>query len=139
MKTLVVVILVVHGLVVLGNSLGVLNSSPIAQNPKWLKWWPTRFGESWLLKRLGLARTGIAWLTGLVWWLSGLLLILAGLGILGFLLSADTWRGFAIAGAALSLIMLLVYLHPAFIVGVLLSLAILISLLVLQWPPAGFI
>jgi hypothetical protein len=138
MRVLVAVILIVHGLIMLGTSLGIMNGTRSLQNPAWLKWWPGRLGESWLLRRLDLAKSSLPWLTGLVWWLGGFLLVLAGLGVFGIIVSADSWPAFAIVGAILTLAMLLVYLHPVYLLNILVSLVILVVLLFGLLSPASF-
>jgi (2Fe-2S) ferredoxin len=76
---------------------------------------------------------------GLLWLVGGIALVAAGLGVLGFIIPADWWRSLAIAGAAISLFMLAVYFHPITIIGTASSLAVLVALLWLHWPPASLI
>ena len=63
----------------------------------------------------------------------------AGLGVLGFIVPTDWWRTLAIAGGAISLFMLVVYLHPLMILGTGLSIAILVALLWFHWPPTSLV
>jgi hypothetical protein len=141
MKLLITALLIVHGLIVAGQSSGSFGSTPPSglQNPSWVSWWPINLGRSWLLSWLGLERTPITWIVGLLWLASGIALVAAGFGVLGFIIPADWWRSLAVAGAAISLFLLVVYLHPLSIIGPILSLAILVALLWAHWPSPEFI
>ena len=75
----------------------------------------------------------------MLWLAGGIALIAAGLGVLGFIVPTDWWRSLAVAGAAISLFMLVAYLHPLFILGVGLSIAILVALLWVHWPPTSLV
>ena len=73
------------------------------------------------------------------WLAGGIALAAAGLGVLGIIVPTDWWRTLAIAGAAISLFMLVVYLHPLMILGTGLSIAILVALLWVHWPPTSLV
>jgi len=92
-------------------------------------------GRSWLLAAFRLEGTLIDKVFGLIWLVSGLCIVAAALGILGFIVPTDLWRTLAIYGASGSLIMLLLYFHPFFIVGILIDVAILVTLLWTDWLP----
>ena len=70
---------------------------------------------------------GILWLSG------GLALIAAGLAVLGFLVPIGWWRALALTGAILSLVMLGLYLHPFYGIGIGASALILAALLIKPW------
>lgn len=140
MKFLISVLLMIHGLIVAGQSAG--NFKPVTgpigvENPAWISWWPTRLGQSWLLSSLGLENTSVIVVSGVLWLLSGVVLVAAGLGVLGFIVPAAWWRSLAVLGAALSLFMLLIYFHPLSIIGTASSLAVLVALLWVHWPPTS--
>jgi hypothetical protein len=142
MKLLISVLLILHGLTVAGQSAGSFGSTipNELQNPSFVNWWPINIGRSWLFSWLGLDRTLAAYrIGGLLWLVGGMALVAAGLGVLGFIVPADWWRGLAIGGAALSLFMLAVYLHPIMIIGTASSLVVLVSLLWLRWPPTSLV
>ncbi len=137
MKLLIACLLIVHGLIVAAQSAGsFVSGSPVA-NPAWLRWWPTAFGESWLLVGLRAEGTIVEVLGGVIWLAGGLALIAAGLGVLGFVVAPAWWRMLALAGGAASLAMLLLYFHPFFGLGIAVSAAILASLLWADWPLLG--
>ncbi len=121
-------ILIVHGFIVSAQSIGGFKPGAGVANPAWLNWWPKALGQSWLLARLDLEKT-LAWVSGSLWLVGGVLLLAAGLSVFGFIVPQSYWRVLAVAGAAISLFMLLVYLHPFFGIGMLASIAILIGLL----------
>jgi hypothetical protein len=142
MKFLISVLLIIHGLIVAGQSAGSFKpaAGPIGlENPSWVSWWPTRLGQSWLLSGLGLERSSIIAIFGLLWLISGIALFAAGLGVLGFVVPADWWRNLAVAGGAISLLMLVIYFHPLTIIGTASSLAVLVALLWAKWPPTSLI
>jgi hypothetical protein len=126
--------LIVHGLIVAGQSASAFGAGNPIANPSWLKWWPTAFGQSWLLAGLGLEKTIAAWLAGLLWLIGGVALVGAGLGVFGVLVPEGWWRMLAIGGAGMSLLMLLFYLHPFYGIGIGASAAILLALLWADWP-----
>ena len=116
-----------------GSSFGSGNSQIV--NPLWLSWWPTTLGHSWFLTALKLEGTMVDKVFGLLWLASGICIIAAALGILGFIIPKELWQTLAILGTSGSLVMLVLYLHPFFIVGILLDIAILVALLWTKWPP----
>jgi hypothetical protein len=142
MKLLISILLILHGLIVAGQSAGSFGSTIPSelQNPSFVSWWPINLGRSWLLSWLGLDDTLAAYrFAGLLWLVGGLALVAAGLGVLSFIIPPDWWRSLAIGGAAISLFMLLIYFHPITIIGTASSLAVLIALLWAKWPPTSLV
>jgi hypothetical protein len=138
MKLLISVLLILHGLIVAGQSAGSFGSTipNELQNPSFVSWWPINMGRSWLFSWLGLDRTLAFYrIGGLLWLAGGIALVAAGLSLLGFVVPTDWWRGLAVGGAAISLFMLAIYFHPIMIIGTASSLAILVALLWLRWSP----
>jgi hypothetical protein len=133
MKILIAVLLIVHGLIVAGQSTGSFNPIGGLQNPSWLNWWPVHLGQSWLLSSLGVERTLTARTGGLLWLVAGMALIAAGLGVLGLLVPTTWWRVLALSGAAISLLMLAIYLHPFYGIGIIASITLMAALLWKQW------
>jgi hypothetical protein len=130
MKILISILLIVHGLIVAGQAMPGIG----IQNPAWLRWWPTALGQSWLLHALRLEQAPWTWLAAGAWLVGGVLLIAAGLAVLGVGVPRELWRSLAIAGAAVSLAMLLAYLHPFTTIGLALSAGILIASGWATWP-----
>jgi hypothetical protein len=142
MKLLISVLLILHGLIVAGQSAGSFGSTipNELQNPSFVSWWPINMGRSWLFSWLGLDKSlAVYRFGGLLWLVGGLALVAAGLGVLGFIVPPDWWRSLAIGGAAVSLFMLLVYFHPITIIGTASSLAVVVALVWLRWPPTSLI
>lgn len=136
LKYLMVVILIGHGFIVSaqsGGNFGGGNSQ--ITNPSWLNWFPMTLGRSWFLTAFKLEGTLVDKIFGFIWLASGLCLIAAALGVLGFIVPSELWRTLAVYGASGSLLMLLVYFHPFFIIGILVDVAILVTLLWTNWPP----
>ena len=142
MKLLIGVLLILHGLIVAGQSAGGFGSTipNELQNPSFVSWWPINMGRSWLFSWLGLEKTlAVYRIGGLLWLAGGIALVAAGLGILGFIIPTEWWRSLAIGGAAVSLFMLAIYFHPITIIGTVSSLAVLVSLLWAKWPPTSLV
>ena len=142
MKILISVLLIIHGLIVVGQSAGSFGSTipNEIQNPAFVSWWPVNMGRSWLFSWLGLEKALIVYRVGGLFWLAGgIALVAAGLGVLGFIVPTDWWRELAVGGAAISLLMLTVYFHPITIIGTASSLAVLIALLWAKWPPTSLV
>ena len=96
--------------------------------------------SSWLFSWLGLEKTlAVYRIGGLLWLVSGIVLVAAGLGILGWIIPSAWWVDLAVAGGAISLFMLAIYLHPLMIMGTASSLAIVVSLLWTKWLPMSMV
>ena len=142
MKLLISVLLILHGLIVAGQSAGSFGSTipNELQNPSFVSWWPINMGRSWLFSWLGLEKTLVAYrIGGLLWLAGGIALVAAGLGVLGWIVPTDWWRSLAIGGGAVSLIMLAIYFHPITIIGTASSIAVLVALLWAKWTPASLV
>ncbi len=136
LKYLIAVILIGHGFIVSAQSAGNFSSgNSQITNPSWLNWFPMTLGRSWFLTVLKLEGTLVDKIFGLIWLASGLCIVAAALGILGFIVPRELWQTLAIYGASGSLIMLLLYFHPFFIIGILVDVAILATLLWTDWLP----
>jgi hypothetical protein len=136
MKILISVLLVLHGLIVAGQSAGSFGAMipKEVQNPSFISWFPINMGRSWLFSLLGLQNSLPAYrISGILWLLGGLMLVAAGLGMFGILVPVVWWRSLAIAGAAISLFMLLLYFHPLMIIGTASSVAVLVAFGWLHW------
>lgn len=100
----------IHGLITAGISLGMLGGGTSApENPSWMSWWPTPMGRFWLLCPLGLEPSIISRLFTILWVVGGICFLVSGVGIF---IGQEWWRTFAIVRAALSVVVLVVYLHP---------------------------
>lgn len=139
MKIAIVLVLVIHGLIVAAQSPGAFQATSGLRNPAWLTWWPTGLGESWLMASLQLGKPPFTWLFGLGWLAGGLLLVASGLSLAGIFIAPEYWRTLAMLGAAVSLAMLLLYLHPFYLVGLTLSLVIMAELRWVNWIPMDFL
>lgn len=142
MKLLISILLILHGLIVAGQATGSFGSTipNEIQNPAFVSWWPVNMGRSWLFSWLGLEKAlAVYRIGGLLWLLGGIALVAAGLGLLGFIVPATGWRNLAVAGGAISLFMLAVYLHPLTIVGTASSAAVLLALLWTESPLASLL
>ncbi len=139
MRIAVGLILLVHGLITVAIATGSFARGPGVPNPGWLSWWPSALGRSWLLDGLGLESTAAATAGALLWLVGGLALVAAGLGVFGLLVPVAWWRGLAIGGAVVSLLALLLYLHPYYVLGIGINAAILAALLWAHWPAPSIV
>lgn len=137
MKLLVSALLLAHGLITAMQSSGSFKPTGGVPNPKWISWWPSNLGQSWVLTRLGLENSILGMLAGLLWLISGASLMAAALGLFGFIVPAPWWRLLAGAGAAISLFLFIIYAHPMYAIGFGANLAILLVLLWAKWPSLG--
>lgn len=134
MKVLIAVLLIVHGLIVFGQSSGSFNPVGGLKNPSWLSWWPSNLGQSWLLTSVGIEQSIVARAGGALWLAAGIALVAAGLGVLDLVVPAAWWRSLALSGTAISLVMLALYLHPFYGIGIGASIVLLAALVWEQWP-----
>lgn len=142
MKLLISILLILHGLIVAGQATGSFGSTipNEIQNPTFVSWWPVNMGRSWLFSWLGLEKIPAVYrIGGLLWLAGGIALVAAGLGLLGFIVPTAWWRDLAVAGGAISLFMLTIYLHPLMIIGTASSVAVLAALLWAKSPLASLV
>ena len=131
MRILVGVLLLVHGLITTAQASGAFKPKVDATNPDWMNWWPVPMGRSWLIGRLGREKSSLGNLAGMLWLAAGLCLVVAALALFA---SGAWWPILAGVGAAISLVLFVLYAHPLYAVGISANLAILISLLLVGWP-----
>jgi hypothetical protein len=142
MKILISVLLILHGLIVAAQSAGSFGTQipNEIQNPSFISWFPINMGRSWLFSLFGMQNSLPAYrMGGILWLCGGLLLVAAGLGMFGILVPVVWWRALALAGAAISLFMLLLYFHPLMIIGTASSVAVLIALGWLHWRTTSLV
>ena len=115
------------------SKIGFKPSAAIA-NPSWLSGWPTRLGESWLLKQVDSNKPLIETTIRILWLLAGLCFAAAVVGILGSNIVLLDWRLLVGIGAIISLVLLILYAHPLYGIGLIANLAALILLFITRWP-----
>jgi len=92
-------------------------------------------GQSWLRSRLGLEKSFLGTLAGVLWLASGAAIIAAARGLLGIVVPTLGWRPLAAAGAIPSLVLFVLYAHPLHGLGIAADIAFLVVLLWAKWPP----
>ena len=127
MKILIAILMIVHGLITAAQSTASFRPEGGIANPVWLSWWPSGLGQSWMLTLLGIERSLPARAGGILWLAAGAALLAAGLALLG-ILPHEWWQSLAFGGAAISLGLLVIYLHPFYAIGVTASLVLLLAL-----------
>ena len=93
-------------------------------------------GSSWLLVSLGLESSIISRLLAILFGLAGLCFLASGVGIF---IGQEWWRTLTMVGAALSIVYLVIYLHPIYWFALALNAGILGALWWAHWPPASMV
>lgn len=124
--TAIAILLLLHGAISVAQLPGV--GHPIA-NPAWLGWWPTGLGESWLS-----SGPLVYSISRLLWLASGIAILAAGLGLFGIVVPREAWRALVVFGAAASLPVLLIEMHPFYFPVTVLNVGIVVGLFWLRWP-----
>ncbi|MEJ2150447.1 MAG: hypothetical protein P8Z40_13340 [Chloroflexota bacterium] len=129
LRTLIAVVLFVHGI---GHLQGVIAALGLQATEHW-------HARSWLFTDL-LGESVGRILALVVWLASSIAALAAGLGLLGWLVPHPWWRAAAILSAITSSFGLVFYWHSLAMVfnkvgAIAVNLAILVSLVLLSWPP----
>ena len=135
LKTLLAMFIVAHGLVHAGLAAAPNPDDPNSKAGAIF----TAADRSWLLPRLGVNAPAIHWIGIILVALSTLGFMLTGMGIFGAAGLSSIWRTAAVISSCLSLLLLILFWHRWFPVGVLIDIAILAALLLLKWPPVEMI
>lgn len=96
--------------------------------------WPFRLEDSWLLNSVNAPDNLVRGLAVTFAALSIVGFILAGLGVLGVPGLASVWSFLTIASAAVSLLLVFLFWHLYFIVGLALDIGLLVTTLGGWWP-----
>jgi hypothetical protein len=126
--TILAAVLVGHGLITSAIGFGAVTkpNAPSMAVPSWLAW-PSPFGRSWLVEALSLG-TGGSILGGIIWLVGGLLLVAGGLGWFGVDIFESMRVPLLLAGAATSLVALVIYFHPLYLLAIVINVAIVVLL-----------
>jgi hypothetical protein len=133
MRILFGILLLLHGFIVCAQSSVSFKPVGGTPNPAWMAWFPVNLGQSWLFAKTAMEQAARVKVFGILWLVAGIALILAALGVLHFIIPLAWWRIFALIGAQLSLLMLLLYFHPFYLIGFSASLILLIAILSKSW------
>ena len=128
LKTIVAIFLILHGLV---HSILAMVPSPKAPGGGIATFYPGL--GSWLFT--GLSEQASKTIAILLSVIATLGFVATGLALLGALVPFDWWRVLAIASAAISLLLVAIFWDPYLIVGLLIDLAVLVTLLLTKWSP----
>lgn len=129
-KTIVAIFLILHGLT---HSILAMVPSPNTPGAGVATFFPGL--GSWLLTRLGLSESTTKTSAILLAVIATLGFAAAGLALFGILVPFDWWRALAIASAAVSLLLVLIFWDLYLIVGLLIDGAVLVTLLLTKWSP----
>ena len=130
MKTIVAIFLTLHGLT---HSILAIVPSPKAPDAGFATFF-SGLG-SWLLTRLGLSESATKTTAITLSVIATIGFVAAGLALFGILVPFDWWRPLAIASAAVSLLLVVIFWDPYLIVGLLIGGAVLVTLLFTKWSP----
>ena len=130
------IVLIIHGLISGSQALGSFGKQSVElTNPSWLKWWPTQLGQSWLFAKAGSKDRVFSILTGFLWLIAMAGFLATSLALFGFIQPIELWKALVTNSAIISLIVLLLYLHPLYLIGVLINVGILILVNIVHWSP----
>jgi hypothetical protein len=136
LHTLIGIALLAHGLITSAIGLGAATNPSGAGMalPSWFDWWPGSFGRSWLVETLSLG-TGAAIVGGLIWVSAGVLLVAGSLGWLGIGFFEAVRFQLLLSGAAISLLALVLYFHPLYLLAAGINVAIVAITLAKVFAP----
>ncbi len=106
---------------------------PTPQTPGMLSWWKGKYGSSWLLSALHVPHAASRAIGAVLWVGPMAGLVAAGLAVLGIIVPTDWWETLAVASAAGSLLLAVLFWHPWQWISALVDLAILVILLRTDW------
>jgi hypothetical protein len=135
-RIVIALLLLLHGLISGAQSFGSFGSTASvgSTNPSWLKWWPTKMGQSWLLTPLGMDNRIVFWFIGALWLVAMICFVAAGLGLLGIAVPHDWWRLLAIGGAVVELLVLVLFFHPLYMPVTFINAGIIVALFWAHFP-----
>jgi hypothetical protein len=137
-RTIIALILIVHGV---GHLMGVIPALRLfgtesGTGPEWFKNWSS---DSWILTDIlggGVSRV----ICFIIFMAAFIGFISAGLGLLGWLIPHEGWRVLAVISAVVSLVAIIlywnafIYLFPHKVGAFAVNIAVLICLLLANWP-----
>jgi hypothetical protein len=135
LKIIIALVLIAHGLVHAGLAAAPNPDVPDSKPGTFF----TSPERSLLLPNLGLSAAAVRWIGIVLVALATLGFVFAGLGAFGVPGLSEIWRTLAVASAAVSLLLLIIFWHVWLIVGVLIDIVILVALLWVDWPPGDLI
>lgn len=133
LRILIALFLITHGLVHVSLTYVPLPAPGKPRTPFFPSWWRTAVDPQWPVMRLGIDPSSARRIGWGLWIVQLICFVLAGLGLLGVPELSILWRGFALYGAASSLIFLGLYWHPWLVIGIIIDLVILAGY-ILSWP-----
>jgi hypothetical protein len=130
MKIIIALFLSAHGLVHAGLAAAPNPGDPDARAGAFF----TSPERSWLFNRLGSNQNIVQWIGIILVAIATVGYVLAGLGVFGVSGLEELWRSIAVVSSIFSLILLVLFWHTWLILGVVIDIAILLSLLWINWP-----
>ena len=101
--------------------------------------WPFSLNHSWLLSRFQISQ-GFLRVFGMILWITATAgFIGAGLGVFGIPLMVQWWRPIATVSSVVSFLLIGIFWHRWFIVGLLLDVVVFLALVWGQWPPTTLV
>ena len=128
MTTIVAIFLILHGLVHAILAMVPNLHAPEAGSSRF-------FFRSWLLSGLGLPESAGKTFAIILSATATIGFIATGLALLDFLVPFDWWRTLAIASAAVSLLLLVIFWNSYLIVGIVIDIVILVIGIFTNWTP----
>jgi hypothetical protein len=128
LKTIVAILLILHGLVH-----GILAMVPNPNAPD--AGFATFFSRSWLLTGLGFSESAGKPMALILAAVATIGFIAAGLALIDILVPFDWWRTLAVVSAVVSLLLLVIFWNTYLIIGVVIDVVILATTQFTNWTP----
>jgi len=129
--------IVAHGLIQMSLARVPAPQPGGLHTPFFPAWWRPEIDSTWLAVKMGLPANIVRVLGWMLWSVSLAAFVLAALGYLGVPSLAAIWQICLIIGAVTSLLLLTFFGHPWLFMGVLIDVALLLSLR-FNWPHVLF-
>ena len=131
MRILLGLFLIAHALI----HAGYLSPAPprTAGGPEW----PFDMGRSWVVTSAGVPSDLVRTIGAILVVATVILFVGSGLATMEFVVPRDWWPSLVTSGAIASVLLLVIFLHPWLVLGLLIDAALLYAVLVAGWDPAG--
>ena len=137
LRILFILFLAAHGYIHMSLAQVPVPQPGALHTPFLPSWWRADVDSTWPAVKLGLSPSATRTLGWALWLLTTAGFVLAAAALLFAPAQPAFWQGLTAGASVLSLVLLVLYWHPWYPVGVLLSLALLAGV-VMKWPVLQF-
>lgn len=137
LRILLIIFLAAHGYIHMSLAQVPTPKPGALHTPFMPAWWRADVDSTWPVAKLGLSPSATRTLGWVLWLLTTAGYVLAAAALLFAPSQPALWQGLTAGSSILSLVLLALYWHPWYPVGVLISLALLAGV-VMKWPVLQF-